>query len=205
MINKIPPLFEYSRYKELIARFDSHQPERMLEIGVWKGDRAEMCLSLGRRLVEYVGFDLFDEMTDQCHESEGMGNCFAQPLDAVRSRLLEKKREHTTLRLVKGDTQVTLPAFLASSKVKYDFVFVDGGHSCDTIASDWRYVSQLLAVQGVCIFDDYYLETDAIGAKMLVDHLDTEVWARDFFQAITLTPEGHYVTMVAVSRRNNPT
>jgi hypothetical protein len=37
---KIIEVFSYSRYNELINRFIKKKPVRVIEIGVWKGDRS---------------------------------------------------------------------------------------------------------------------------------------------------------------------
>lgn len=193
--------FRYSRYQELIDRFIACDPQRMIEIGVWKGDRAVEFLTRGTRLAEYVGFDLFEDITAELFVREGMGRCFTQTMHDVRGRLLGIRRRETDVRLIKGNTTQTLPDFVASCKHRYDFIFIDGGHSLDTIDNDWKYASLLLAPDGVCVFDDYYLEDDSMGCKHLVDNLDTSKWEKDFFRGIEKTVEGHYITMAVITPR----
>jgi hypothetical protein len=171
----------------------------MIEIGVWRGDRAVRFLTHGEQLVEYVGFDLFEGMTDELHEKEGMAACFFQYMDKVQERLLSVSRPETIVSLIKGNTKQTLPEFTASCQNCYDFIFIDGGHSLDTIENDWKYASLALAPDGVCIFDDYYLENETIGCKFLIDNLNERQWEKDFFRGIEKTKEGHYITMVAIT------
>ena len=68
------------RYGELLERYSQLKPRRMLEIGVWRGDRSEQFVRLNEKLEHYVGFDLFEEMTDERHDLESMGDCHAQPM-----------------------------------------------------------------------------------------------------------------------------
>jgi predicted O-methyltransferase YrrM len=54
--------------------------------------------------------------------------------------------------LIQGNTRITLPAH----EGEYDFAFIDGGHSVETIRSDWENVKRLMKPGGVVVFDDYY-------------------------------------------------
>jgi predicted O-methyltransferase YrrM len=172
-----------------------------MEIGVWRGDRALLFLELGLSLERYVGFDLFEDISQESFEAEGMGRCTPSNYESVNARLIEAKHHHTSLELIKGDTRHTLPEFVESCDCDFDFILIDGGHSLETVENDWKYASIVLADDGVCIFDDYYLEDDKVGCKRLIDELDTEKWDKDFFRTITRTTEGHYITMVAISKK----
>ena len=81
----------YSRYRELVHRFIQRCPTRMIEVGVWRGDRSCEFLKAIPGLREYVGFDLFEQMTADVHQHEGMANCFAVTMDDVQERLDETK------------------------------------------------------------------------------------------------------------------
>lgn len=200
---KIIEVFSYSRYNELIKRFINKKPVRVIEIGVWKGDRAVEFLTKCELIQEYVGFDLFEDMTGETHQKEGMALCFAQSIETVRSRLQSHARTSTKIQLIPGNTFKTLPEFFESQKGSYDFIYLDGGHSLETIDNDWKYASSLLDEDGICIFDDYYLEDSSVGCKKLIDSLDRKVWNVDFFRGIELTCENHYITMVEVKRNKN--
>lgn len=189
------------RYGELLERYARLRPATMLEVGVWRGDRSELFLRTNSRLREYVGFDLFEEMTPDQHDAESMGNCYAQALEGVRARLEAARAPNTKVELVRGDTTTTLPEFAARSARRFDFAFLDGGHSLSTVESDWNEVRRLLAPGGTCIFDDYYLERDDAGPRRLIEALDPSEWNRDFFQTVDKTEFGNYITMVSVSPR----
>jgi hypothetical protein len=75
---------------------------------------------------------------------------------------------------------------------KFDLIIIDGGHSFETVKSDWLHCSKLLSNQGSIIFDDYTNTTGflkgGIGVKLVVDNvIDRSVWeitklsSRDFF------------------------
>jgi hypothetical protein len=197
---KIIEIFSYSRYNELINRFIKKSPVRVIEIGVWKGDRSVEFLTKCDLIQEYVGFDLFEDMNGETHQKEGMALCFAQSIDTVSSRLQSHARTSTKIHLIPGNTFKTLPEFIESQKGSFDFIYLDGGHSLETIDNDWKYASRLLDEDGICIFDDYYLEDNSVGCKKLIDSLDRRKWSVDFFRGIELTVENHYITMVEVRK-----
>jgi hypothetical protein len=75
--------------------------------------------------------------------------------------------------LYKGNTLETLPK--ATSEISpVDFVWIDGGHSRETVASDWNAVARLMHEKTVVIFDDYWVNRADQGAKPIVDSIDIE-------------------------------
>ena len=64
-------------------------------------------------------------------------------------------KEHADVKLIKGNTLNTLPKF--SKKKKFDFIFIDGGHSIKTIENDWSQTKKLMHKNTTVIFDDYYV------------------------------------------------
>lgn len=138
------------RYKELKRLVTKLQPEKILEIGTWKGHRAiSLCEGLD---TFYVGFDLFqdgNEIIDR-QESNGKGRSH---LAGVDQALTDRNIRHE---LIKGNTNITLPEYINYTSHKFDFAFIDGGHSVETIENDWLCVKQLMNEGGVVVFDDYY-------------------------------------------------
>ncbi len=188
-----------SRYEHLLNVLKEVQPERVIEIGVWRGDRAEKFLEQVPSIRKYVGFDLFEEMTDEKFEQEKMGNCVFEQMDAVLKRL--ERFKHVTVEMIKGDTTISLPAYVAK-KEQFDLIFIDGGHSVETIHNDWFYAEQMLAPDGVVVFDDYYLNDDTRGARALVDYLmkNKSLEVR-FLPVIESIVEGLQITMAVVKKR----
>src|SRR6185369_12851901 len=122
--------------------------------GTWNGERAERMLELCPKS-EYIGFDLFedgDPATDQVEFNVKKH----WPLSVVQQRLASYK-----VTLVKGNTRQTLPAFKYPKPV--NFAWIDGGHSIETIRSDWEAVKPLLAPDAEVWFDDYYTGGPDIG------------------------------------------
>ena len=74
-----------------------------------------------------------------------------------------------------GDQDFMKAEFKKFSPDRYiDFVFIDGGHSVETIESDWNYIKHLMGKQTVVVFDDYYENRDDFGCKKLIDNLQKE-------------------------------
>ena len=79
------------------------------------------------------------------------------------------------------------PAFLPHVD-GVDLIFVDGGHSEETIASDWYNVKQILTPDTVVIFDDYYIDAgdvmDGFGCNALIDSLDRMRYDVEFLEPV---------------------
>ena len=153
-----------NRYVELIEMIAERKPSKILEIGVWNGVRAiEMC----QWGAEYVGFDLFEDATDET-DSEEMNVKAHHTVDEVYDRLTTAG---VTASLVKGNTRDTLPG---CGYEGFDFAFIDGGHSVETIQSDWENVRKMMKPGGMVVFDDYYeggIDTEKFGCNKIVEDL----------------------------------
>lgn len=173
---------------ESIGAGKPYKPWRYLEVGVWDGRHSAEVLRhahvLGRTHVEYYGFDLFEDWTSEVNEAE-LGKKVAPPtLAEVYARL----EPHAALvRLVKGNTRHTLPA-VAPTLPPMNLVFVDGGHSPETVASDWQQLRQLLHGRSVVLFDDYFTNRDDFGCRRLVDQLAAD----PRYQVALLDPEEYF-------------
>jgi hypothetical protein len=192
-----------SRYAYLLHMFAQKSPLRMIEIGVWRGDRSVQFLQSGPRLEEYVGFDLFEDLSSSLAVSESMGNCHATRFQDVKARIEQARHgDRPTVELLAGRTDQTLPEFARTHDPVFDFIYIDGGHSIETIQNDWNYSEKLLAPDGLAIFDDYYLNDENRGAKSLIDDLlrDDRFVVR-FFPMTEDIIEDIQITMVAVTRR----
>ena len=84
----------------------------------------------------------------------------------------EKKLQETgvNVHLYKGNTMKTLPAVI-SDLPPMDVIFIDGGHSLETIQNDWRCAKALMSEKTAVIFDDYWLNRHD-GARPVVDAID---------------------------------
>lgn len=189
-----------SRYECLLELFSKHDPSSMIEIGVWRGDRTVRFLSDGKKLQRYVGFDLFEDMTDTKFQQESMGGCLPSMKMEVMQRIQPfAKQSGCEVELIAGPTEETLPEFVKNNVNKFDFVYIDGGHSIETIANDWSYAKEIVAPNGLIVFDDYYLNDDTRGAKQMIEKLLKNPGYRvRFFPIIEDIIEELQITMVAV-------
>lgn len=148
------------RYLQLLKAVRELQPRSILEIGTWNGDRAVQMLTLAPG-AKYYGFDLFEDANPQTDEEEKN----VKPhyyVEAVRKRLSDFRAT-----LYKGNTRETLRDF----NEPIDFAWIDGGHSIETIRSDWENVQRVLRPGAAVFFDDYYTEIDTslYGCNQLVE------------------------------------
>lgn len=155
------------RYEQLIAACAKKQPRAILEIGTWNGDRALQLLQVSPKSV-YYGFDLFEDATPTTDKEE-MNVKPHWDLDAVAQKL-----SGFDAHLVKGNTRYTLTDF----HEPVDFVWMDGGHSVETIVSDWVNVRRVITPYAEVYLDDYYtgpIDTDKFGCNRLVMGIKHEV------------------------------
>lgn len=152
------------RYDVLFREVEKRQPQHILEIGTWNGHHAKQMIEIaqkGGKTIYYYGFDLFEPAPD--YE-------ISQPyveMDYVQNLL---SQTGANIFLVKGNTRETLPENVPHLP-KMDFIYIDGGHSKETIASDWENVKNLIKDNTYVIFDDYYIGDLERGAKTTVDSL----------------------------------
>ena len=155
-----------SRYNELLTLIDQYKPQSIVEIGVWNGANAIRMIKQALRYqtkVTYTGYDLFEDATleTDAKEFNVKGHNRAQ---AVAAYIRAETGINPTL--IKGDTNETIGAAITA-----DFVFLDGGHSVQTIAHDYSCV----ALSKVVVLDDYYTDgpdTSKYGCNQLVNKLE---------------------------------
>ena len=195
-----------SRYGHLLDIFVRHDPSSMIEIGVWRGDRTVQFLERGRRLRRYVGFDIFEDISAEMYQKESMGQCVPQTKQGILQRIGPiAERKNCDVKIVAGRTEDTLSPFARDNKGAFEFIYIDGGHSIETIGNDWNCAKELISPKGLIVFDDYYLNDDTRGAKRLIDGLlrDTRYRVR-FFPVIEDIIEDIQITMVAVWPLSSP-
>lgn len=158
-----------SRYQNLIVEIRELKPKSILEVGTWDGKHAKAMINAAQKYctnakdIIYFGFDLFEDFVMQEEE-----HCPKPPakLHDVANYLA---KTNAVIRLYKGNSKETLTKF--KPKTPIDFIFIDGGHSIKTILSDWNNVKRLIHEKSVVIFDDYYIEREDVGCKLLLDDL----------------------------------
>lgn len=160
------------RYRNIYRAIKAIKPKQIMEIGVWTGERSIRMLEVAKRYypadqISYYGFDLFEDLSDEQLASE------VSKKPPTKAHIQEKlEKTGANIHLYKGNTLETLPQEI-SRLPKMDFIFIDGGHSLETIQNDWDYARKLMHEKTVVIFDDYWNRTDA-GCKPLIDTLYRE-------------------------------
>jgi predicted O-methyltransferase YrrM len=159
------------RYVTLLNEVAKRRPSTILEIGTHCGNSAIRMVDEAKKYnddVFYYGFDVFDWGDQDFMKTEFNGKRSAT-FGKTKLRLDKANINH---KLIIGDTKNTLKKFSPDRYI--DFVFIDGGHSIETIESDWNYINRLMGKQTVVIFDDYYENRDDFGCKNLIDNLQKE-------------------------------
>lgn len=143
--------------------FNHYKPSTICEIGTHDGKSAvqfvDYCLKLNSKLL-YVGYDIFDDVKDNkaFHDKEINGKG-AGKYRVAKGNLEHRRSKHKKFKfkLIKGYTQDTL------SNEVYEFVYIDGGHSYETVKHDYLKLKD----SQVIVFDDYQTE----GVKKFFDEL----------------------------------
>ncbi len=108
--------------------------------------------------MHYRGFDLFEDATDETDKVElnvkkhNTLSAISERLQQFSDKMSENNKEFT-FSLHKGDTKDTLKS---SKHLDVDLAYIDGGHSYETVKSDYCYLSSVPVV----VFDDYYSPMD---------------------------------------------
>lgn len=193
-MNKIKP----QRYKNLFLEIANCKPSIILEVGTWDGEHAKLMIEEGLRhnsRIHYIGFDLFEEITKEQIVEENSKKQKANFLD-VLSKL--EKISGANIRLVVGNTRETIRNIPGQP---VDFIFIDGGHSLETIQSDWINLQKFIKLYTVIIFDDYYPDDDTKGCRKLIHSLSLDKWNIEWLEPVDEFEDGFKVQMVKVTMR----
>jgi hypothetical protein len=176
----VAPDVKLPRYRQLADLIRTYGSETFVEVGTWNGGRAvEMALASfeSKDKVHYIGFDLFEEATEELDKYE-LNSKPHNTIVAVNNRLQEfadkmkEKGKEFTFELHKGDSKETL--YKAKESIaNANFAFIDGGHSEETVLSDYANLKHC----DVIVFDDYFskdqegniLADEYLGTNRLVD------------------------------------
>ncbi len=162
-----PGLAVPSRYgllTEILAHAIKHTERAdIVEVGTWNGSRAvqmaEAAFATGQMEVSYVGFDTFDEGNDRAHEGHTKPHASYAHVSRRLSnyaKVCERLGRQFSYTLIPGNTLVTLKADRPEIQ-RATFAYIDGGHSYETVASDY---AALKAVPYV-VLDDVIPQEEA--------------------------------------------
>ncbi|MDO9464823.1 MAG: class I SAM-dependent methyltransferase [bacterium] len=180
------------KYRNLLKTIYKKRCQSIMEIGTHNGIHSRHMIETANifqpmNRITYYGFDLFEGLTDEDFQKELAKK--PPTYDEIRQRL---EKTGANINLYMGYTKDTLPKFLEESKdEQIDFIFIDGGHSIETISLDWSYVKKIMYPNTVVIFDDYYSNKEAkdsgFGCQSLINNLD-----RDVYDIEILEPMDHF-------------
>lgn len=166
-------LSEFKRYSNLLKIILNTKSKKILEIGVYKGLRSLEMIKAAKsfnKSVIYFGFDMFEMFFEKKNVLSSELSKKPKSMEIINNLL----KKHANVKLVKGNTIKTLTKF--SKKKKFDFIFIDGGHSVKTIKNDWNNSKKLMHKNTIIIFDDYYLGnnelTKKFGCNKIIESLD---------------------------------
>jgi len=159
------------RSKYLFKIIENSRCKRIMEIGTWNGEHTLQMIKSAKKNfhtkeIEYYGFDLFELLNDKMRLEEF--SLSSAPLEMVRRKL---EKTNARIHLYKGNTKEVLPRVI-NELPKMDFVFIDGGHSIETIENDWSFVQKVMGKKTIVIFDDYYCDRDDVGCKKVIKEVD---------------------------------
>ena len=178
------------RYSNLLRKMDELIKRAYtlvyLEVGTFNGVRAINLMDyfLGtdaNRQARYIGFDLFEDMTTEMSKAEFSKSTLPLSVDAIQKSFndtLKKKYgdRFTGARLFKGNTKETIKKWKEDlgHLVEPNFIFIDGGHSLETIESDFRNLEEFANGSNIFLMDDYYKNRTDVGCRPMVEKINAE-------------------------------
>lgn len=164
------------RMENLMSHIENSSVSSILEIGVWKGENALHMLKAASKVsdqVTYVGVDLFEDLASQIN-LEREASLWPESKENIFMKL-NKNYPEAQIELLPGYSKDTLPTLIGR---KFQLIFIDGGHSYETVLGDWTNALKLISHDGYIFIDDYTnIEAtilDNFGVRKLVDSLDIE-------------------------------
>ena len=173
----------------LFEQIESHKPKHFLEVGVFQGVTSRnICEKLNlihQNQFKYYGIDIFEDGDDLLDNKEMTSKhnkisnpikhllyniIFKENLNSLKSvkELLKKFNNNVTL--YKGLSEKVLPKINIS---EIDFIFLDGGHSYETVKNDLFLILKNIKKNKVIICDDY--DQKDYGVKKAVDEIINNV------------------------------
>jgi hypothetical protein len=178
------------RYGHLSQTIRRRRARRLLEIGVWDAVHSRWMIEAALQQhrpqeVAYYGFDLFEHADASTIDHEV--SKAAPTMEYVRSVLRPYVEQGVTVHLFRGDTTIVLPQIAPVLPVM-DFIFIDGGHSEETVRSDWNAVSHCIGPDTVVIFDDYVdpvsVVASGVGVNAVVNAIDGSRYTRRLLRPV---------------------
>ncbi|MFC1731689.1 class I SAM-dependent methyltransferase [candidate division KSB1 bacterium] len=163
------------RYRYIFKNIKNIKAKNILEVGTWNGSRALEMIKCAQRFtspsdISYYGFDLFELIDDDIYKEEL--SKYPPTKQEVQKKIGKTEAQ---IYLFQGNTKETLPEAIKKLP-KMDFIFIDGGHSIETIQSDWENIKTLMHANTVVLFDDYWRNRVDVGCKAIVDNINEDIF-----------------------------
>ncbi len=173
----------------LFEQIENHKPKHFLEVGVFQGVTSRnVCEKLNLiypNQFKYYGIDIFEDADNILDDKEmtSKHNKISNPIKHLLYNIIFKENLHSlqsvrkllkkynkNVSLYKGLSNEILPKIDMS---EIDFVFLDGGHSYETVKNDLFLILKNIKKNKVIICDDY--DQKNYGVKKAVDELVNSV------------------------------
>jgi len=160
------PTGEYREKGWRLVYFDAAiaavKPKTIVEIGTNKGHTAHKLIRRALQYndrIHYIGYDLFELANEETNKLERNGKGIGDYAHAAQKiKKIQNSNPGVSFELHRGFTTDTL-----TLPVVADFVFIDGGHSYDTVKHDYSMVKD----SRIIFFDDYNL----LGVKQFCNEI----------------------------------
>lgn len=166
-----------TRHQQLYKVIKYNKPTSIVEVGTFNGINALhlitwACKFSPNETIKYYGFDVFEDGSKELDEAEFNAKervALCQVEYTLRS-FRDREGLNFEFELIKGNTRETLQ--LDGPWKNADFAFIDGGHSIDTILSDYANLQNCKVIA----LDDYYTpdkegkcpDTNKVGCNQLL-------------------------------------
>jgi hypothetical protein len=162
------------------------KPKKFLEIGIFQGVTArnicELLYKIHDNNFKYIGVDKFD-LDEKANDEIIPSINFKNPLKQFYYQYIKKENPYSlksvknllkkfdkNIDIFKGDSKDVLPKIDLS---EINYVFLDGGHSYNTVINDLINCKVVVENNGVILCDDYDLSY-APGVKKAIDEFITK-------------------------------
>ena len=151
-----------------LEEVEKKSPKTFLEVGVFHGVTArnicELLYKIHKNDFKYIGLDLFEE-SDENKSEVIPSTVFSNPLKNFYFKYIKKQKPYSkeavenllkkfknNVNLIKGNSNLILKKIDMS---KIDYVFLDGGHTYETVKNDLDCCLNVINTNGIVMCDDY--------------------------------------------------
>ena len=174
----------------LLSQIELHRPKNFIEVGVFQGvtskNVCEKLYKINKGDFTFHGIDIFEDTTEIIDNQEmtTKHNRISNPFKHLIFNIILKKNLFSkesiydflkkfkkNVRLYKGFSDTEL---LKINMSQIDMVFLDGGHSYETVKSDISLILKGIKKGKIIICDDY--DQSNYGVKKAVDEFKSQVY-----------------------------